>query len=371
MAKAKALVVGGTGPTGPYLVAGLRERGYDVTIFHRGTHEIPEIPHDVAHIHGDPHFPETIEAAIGGTTWDLAVVTYGRVRHLAEALVGRVGRFVSVGGFPIYKGYWDPFELSPPGMIVPVPEQGTVAGPDDNRFSNLIRVTEEAVLAAHPAAAHFRYPYVYGPHQVEPKEWSIVRRVLDRRPYMLVADGGHALVSRGFAANLAHAVLLAVDLPERSAGQVYNCADETQYSIRQWIQLVAESLGAELPVVSLPYDLAAHADPLLLEGRGFHRLLDLQKLRDDLGYHDVVDVREGVRITAEWLVANRPEPGGLLETAIADRFDYDGEDRLVEAYRAAVEPLQALAPQRPESGYAPHAYAHPKQADQARDHRSR
>ena len=35
-----ALVVGGTGPTGPFIVNGLRERGYRVTIFHRGTHEI-------------------------------------------------------------------------------------------------------------------------------------------------------------------------------------------------------------------------------------------------------------------------------------------------------------------------------------------
>ena len=37
----KALVVGGTGPTGPFIVNGLIERGYEVTIFHRGTHEIP------------------------------------------------------------------------------------------------------------------------------------------------------------------------------------------------------------------------------------------------------------------------------------------------------------------------------------------
>ena len=37
----KALIVGGTGPTGPFIVNGLIERGYEVTIFHRGTHEIP------------------------------------------------------------------------------------------------------------------------------------------------------------------------------------------------------------------------------------------------------------------------------------------------------------------------------------------
>jgi 2-polyprenyl-6-methoxyphenol hydroxylase-like FAD-dependent oxidoreductase len=39
----KALIVGGTGPSGPFLANGLIERGYKVTIFHRGTHEIPEI----------------------------------------------------------------------------------------------------------------------------------------------------------------------------------------------------------------------------------------------------------------------------------------------------------------------------------------
>jgi nucleoside-diphosphate-sugar epimerase len=48
----KALIVGGTGPSGPFLANGLIERGYKVTIFHRGTHEIPEIVPEVAHIHG-------------------------------------------------------------------------------------------------------------------------------------------------------------------------------------------------------------------------------------------------------------------------------------------------------------------------------
>ena len=39
----RALVIGGTGPTGPFVVGGLLERGYDVTILHTGHHEIPEI----------------------------------------------------------------------------------------------------------------------------------------------------------------------------------------------------------------------------------------------------------------------------------------------------------------------------------------
>jgi nucleoside-diphosphate-sugar epimerase len=64
-----ALVVGGTGPSGPFLVNGLRERGFTVAIFHRGTHEIPEIPDDVEHIHGDPHFRETIDVALAGRSF--------------------------------------------------------------------------------------------------------------------------------------------------------------------------------------------------------------------------------------------------------------------------------------------------------------
>jgi nucleoside-diphosphate-sugar epimerase len=365
-----ALVVGGTGPTGPYLVGGLRERGYDVTIFHRGTHEISEIPPDVAHIHGDPHFPETIARALEGLTFDLALVTYGRVRHLADALAGRVGRFVSVGGMPVYRGYWDPAENVPAGMAVPVAEAGPVAGPHDNRFGRLIRETEEAVLAAHPSAAHFRYPYVYGPYQVSPREWSVVRRVLDGRRSIIVADGGHSVITRGFAQNLAHAVLLAVDEPDRSAGQIYNCGDEVQYSVRQWIELVAGALGAELELISLPDELAAHADPLQLDGRGFHRVLDLHKVRAELGYADVVSVPDAVRRTVDWLVAHRPPPGGHTETDIGDRFDYAAEDELVRAYRSALQQLRPLAPARPE-GYSPHSYAHPQQADQPRDHRNR
>ena len=35
-----ALVLGGTGPTGPYIVNGLLERGYRVTIMHGGFHEV-------------------------------------------------------------------------------------------------------------------------------------------------------------------------------------------------------------------------------------------------------------------------------------------------------------------------------------------
>ena len=80
-----ALIVGGTGPSGPFLANGLRERGYKVAILHRGTHEIPEIGPDIEHIHADPHFRETLDAAIAGREFDVVIATYGRIRLVAEA----------------------------------------------------------------------------------------------------------------------------------------------------------------------------------------------------------------------------------------------------------------------------------------------
>jgi len=47
------LIIGGTGPTGHFIVNGLKERGHKVRILHSGRHEIPEIPEDIEHIHAD------------------------------------------------------------------------------------------------------------------------------------------------------------------------------------------------------------------------------------------------------------------------------------------------------------------------------
>src|SRR5690606_33586116 len=145
----------------------------------------------VRHIHGDPHFAETIADALAGETFDEVIAAYGRIRLLAEAFAGKVGRFVSIGGFAVYRGFSSPRLLAPAGLTAPVREDAPVADDEaEERFGRLIALTEEAVFAHHPTATVFRYPYVYGAYQLVPREWSIVRRVLDGRRHILLADGG-------------------------------------------------------------------------------------------------------------------------------------------------------------------------------------
>ena len=44
----RALVIGGTGPTGHFVVNGLITRGFEVSILHTGNHEVDEIPESVS-----------------------------------------------------------------------------------------------------------------------------------------------------------------------------------------------------------------------------------------------------------------------------------------------------------------------------------
>ena len=120
----KALMIGGTGPTGPYVVNGLLERGFEVEMLHSGRNEVPEIPDGVVHIHTDAYDPAKFAAAVEGKTYDVCVASYGRLRAIAEILAGRVGRFISVGGLPALRGYMNPFAFEPHGMPVPTPVDG-------------------------------------------------------------------------------------------------------------------------------------------------------------------------------------------------------------------------------------------------------
>jgi hypothetical protein len=168
-----------------------------------------------------------------------------------------------------------------------------------------------------------------------PREWTIVRRVLDGRDRIVLADDGLTLHHHGYTENLAHAVLLAVDRPDAAAGKVFNAGDDEVLSLRQVVELVAAALDHELEIVSMPYDLALPARPLLAQPLPTHRVLDLTRVRHDLGYRDLVPARTAIGRTARWLAENPPEPGGMEETVLTDPFDYAAEDRLMDAWSAA------------------------------------
>jgi nucleoside-diphosphate-sugar epimerase len=360
----RALVIGGTGPTGPLVVQGLAERGYAVTILHGGQHEVTLAEPDVRHIHADPHFAETLADGVGHDTYDLVVAQYGRLNIIADFFAGRTNRLIAVGSATgIYAGGSDPRWGGFGRPAIFAPERGVLAdAPDAPTLNRKMvaawRALEQHDTVGHYAASYLGYPVNYGPRQPGPQDWSVVRRLLDGRPRMIIADGGLKLESRISTRNAAAGLLCVLDNLEQARGRRFVVADHETFTMRARIDAIAAVLGRELELIDLPYDLAWPSHPLWRFERG-HRLCRDDTIRSDLGYQDAITADDGLRDSVEWLIANPPPPGGEAERQLGDPFDYASEDRLIEDWHENRRRLPEST--SPLTGRA-HAYRHPKQA---------
>ena len=352
-----ALVLGGTGPTGPFIVEGLLERDYEVTIIHGGFHEV-DFSRPVEHIHGDVHFKETLEESLGSRAFDLTIFTYGRLRVTAEVMKGRTGRFISAGGgavAPPDDPRWGP--LGPPMAINE--EAPTQDDPNADRFRYLMHESEQVVLRAHREAHYlatvFRYPNLYGPRQMGQRGWCIIRRILDKRPHYVIADGGMKLESQAYVENAAQFILLAVDKPNESGGEIFFVNDERTITLKQHIDYIAKIMNHDWELVSMPYELAKPCYPFW-RGKE-HQVRDIAKAKSLLGYKDVVPVEKAIEHAVKWLLENQPEPGGELETQLNDSFDYVAEDELIRVYKEGI--ARVMEVHYPDYVYA-HPYRHPR-----------
>jgi len=357
----KALVVGGTGPTGPFIVNGLIDRSFETVVLHRGLHEVP-FKKEIEHIHVDPHFTTGVNEALKGRKFDVVIVTYGRLSVIAEALLGCTGRVISIGGTAYAT---DPFDR-------PIGETGP--RPVGIKLIDKIVATEKKLMALHAAGTfnvtHFRYPNLYGPRQLAPKEWSVIRRIQDGRRVLPMMEGGLTLESRAYVENAAAAVLLAVDKPAACSGQIYNVADQHTPSDIVRARTIAQILGVEVEFASFP---RVAGKPAHYWGRGrdletgtrgeapptAHRLLDVSKMENELGYRDPVTFEKAMETTVEWYLANPLERGGEEERVLGDPFDYEAEDEFIRLQREFV----AACENAPFAGVThAHSYDHPKVA---------
>lgn len=365
----RTLVVGGTGPSGPSVVEGLLARGHDVTILHTGKHEV-EFSRELEHIHADPNLEEPLTAALTGRTYDLAVCLYGRLRLVAGTLRDRTERLLAVGGV-FYPGWVDGGVVTkrngdrPPGPSytwtrVPVAESTEleVSGAFAQRAVDSEHLLMEWHRVGHFSATMLRYPRLYGPRQPAPVEWSILRRALDRRPRLLVPDGGLLLETRLYSENAARMVLAAVDHPREAAGEVFNCGDAEPMTMRDWATVLAAAADHTFDLVSVPFDLASPAYAYArYPWQVCHRVLDISKARDRLDYQPVPAL-VALRRTAEYYLEHPLPRDGWEQEQLGDPFDYAREDELL----ARLDDLAAATALDPPPAYS-HPYAHPPQPD--------
>lgn len=357
----RAIVFGGTGPSGPFLVNGLLDRGYDVTILHGGFHEV-EFDRDVEHVHTDPHFLETLEPALEGRSFDVTVASYGRIRLIADVMKGRTAQFIAFGGA----------NYAPPddprwGPLAPVPWPETSPMTDDPerslKFQYKSWLTERYVFEVASSGAFdatlLRFPRMYGMRAPGERLWSVVRRILDGRRRIIVANDGSRIDSAMYAENVAQAALLAVDNPEKAAGQLFNARDDSLFTEARRIAWAAQVMGVDIELVSVPQEFASAVSSV---SSVEHFVLDNSKIKGELGYVDAVPAQEAIKRTVEWLLSDRPERGGELEKQLSDPFDYRAEDDVIAVYSDAAQRARTL--DLP-SMRMNHVYRHPKKPGEA------
>ena len=164
-----------------------------------------------------------------------------------------------------------------------------------------------------------------------------------RRPRrIVVADDGLTLHHHGYTENIAHALLLALEQPDAAAGKLFNIADEEVLSVRQVVEIIAAALDHEFEIVSMPYDLAVPG-PAAPRAAAAHP----PGARRHAGPHRPrvprpwCPAREAVARTARWLV-DHPLVGSTEEYTLTDPFDYEAEDRLIDAWLAARATVPAV-----------------------------
>lgn len=354
----RALVIGGTGPSGFAIVERLLANGDEVTIFHTGNHEI-DFSGPVEHLHGDPREEADLQRLLAGREFDLCVSTSGRIRAVVAVLAKRVDKLVAISGLPYYKRtrakqhdninpatIHQRSNLGAGERAIPLPIREAderVTDPAD-RYGHLVVRSEDTVMAAHARgdfdATILRYTMVYGPHSYIPFEWYLVRRVLDGRRAIALEGGGLMIPQRGHAENLAEAVMLSASHPAAS-GQAYNVGDEQSLSVLDLTLLIGEALDHEWDIVEVPLSLSPCKNPFALRQ---NTLFDMSRIRYELGYRDVKPVEQATREFALWLRDHPIQRGGPEERVLGPEvFDYAAEDRIIEHYRALHQRLRTPA----------------------------
>jgi len=287
----RVLVIGGTRSIGPHVVRELVDAGHSVAVYHRGSNE-SDLPQSVTHFHSPkatmPVLEFTPEAIAFAPEVILHMIPMGEADTKAalDAFRNATKRMVAISSGDVYRAY-GVFMNSEAGEIEPTPlhedaalranlypYRKIAASTDSLEYHyDKILVERAALHDAKVVGTVLRLPKVYGSH--DNNDLATVYRYRHHPSWRW---------THGYVENVAHAIALAV-MNDKAAGKIYNVGEAVAPT-------VAERLAA-LP----PSDVAIDERPAnFLQDIVY----DTSRIREELGYREVVRYEEGLRRTLQW-----------------------------------------------------------------------
>ncbi|PYR78913.1 MAG: NAD-dependent dehydratase [Acidobacteria bacterium] len=335
----RVLVIGGTGFIGPHVAHELIRRSHDVTVFHRGRTAVPPGAREIV---GDRRRLTESAARLRALAPDVivdVVLSSGRqARELMNVFRGHARRVVAVSSMDVYRacgvthgleeGPLEPLPLTeessalrtklqtyPPAQLQMLQQ---IFGWLDEEYDKI--PIEREVLGDHELPGTVvRLPMVYGPRDPLHRFHPIVKRILDGRPVIpFSAEMAQWRATKGYVENVG-AALVAVALADRASGRIYNAGEADTLTELEWAQHIARALNWDgefklMPDDRLPLHLRAPANTAQ------HWIGDTTRIRNELGFREMVTRDEAIRRTVEWEAAN--PPNGFTP----HQFDYASED---------------------------------------------
>ena len=167
-----------------------------------------------------------------------------------------------------------------------------------------------------------RYPMVYGPRDRQHRLFPYLKRMNDGRPAILLGENqARWRWTRGYAENVAVATALAVT-DDRASGQIYNVGEAEALSEADWVRAIGSAAGWDGEVVIVPSAQLPQGLTITLN-TDQHLVTNTSRIREELGYEEVVTREEALVRTVAWEQVYPPEQ------IDPRRFDYASEDAIL------------------------------------------
>jgi nucleoside-diphosphate-sugar epimerase len=338
----KILCIGGTGFIGAFTVPQLLRAGHSVTIFHRGSTAAPE---GVKQIIGDRNalaqFRESFSHRQFDVVVDFILSSEGQARQLMETFRGITPRVVALSSMDVYRAWGVYYGLEPGGLEpLPVTEDSAVRTkpPYPPEVLERVRQTlqwvdhdydkvrvEKTILGSKDLSGTVvRLPMIYGPGDYIHRFYPVLKRMDDGRRHILFAENvAPVRTPRGYVEDVAAGITLAVT-SDHAAGRIYNVCEAEAFSELEWAQKIASATGWKGEFVVLPADKT----PQHLRwpyNTAQHLVVSSARIREELGYREVVPQAEAFKRTIEWERANPPQQ------MMMQPLNYEAEDAAMDA----------------------------------------
>ena len=324
--RADVLVTGASGFLGSHLTRRLAGEGHRVRVLVREDSDLSGLAGvEAEHVVGSLTDRAALDRAVAGvrhvyniagksadwgawTQFHQANVEGPRTLAAAAHAAGTVERLVHVSTTDVYGYPARPCDETAPPRDIGLPY-------NRSKVMGEAAVREEAHKCGLPLTV-VRPVSIYGPRS---KDFVIEVATLLVKKQMMVVRGGRAPAGLLYVDNAVDALIAACTTPA-AAGRTYNLRDSAMTTWREYLDALADGLGAARVRLSLPAPLAyglagaselvwrtlrIKARPLLTRHAVYLFERDqsyaIDRAQNELGFKSAVDFEEGMRRTVAWL----------------------------------------------------------------------